>query len=226
MFYTAIIMGFVGSLHCIGMCSPLVMMASGTGHQFLLRRIVYNVSRIIPYAMLGAIAGSFGTLLQFPQLQYWLSLGFGVGLVLVGITGIRKSFTIPFIAPIIGKVVSKIKLLFSKYLSKKTWSSFFVLGFLNGFIPCGLTYIAASYCLLLPNAVSGSLFMIFFGLGTIPAMIGFPFIITHLLKSFKFNLKKVASIAIVVLGCSVIARASLIPNQGSTQSTHPIVICK
>ena len=225
MFYTALLMGFAGSLHCIGMCSPLVMMVSRSQPNIFIKRLIYNVGRILPYGMLGMIAGTFGSFLQFPQFQFWLTLSFGIILLLVGITGVIHKNSIFFI-PLIGKVVVGIKVLFSKFLSRKSWSSFFVLGTLNGLIPCGLTYIAASYCFLLPSAVDGFLFMITFGLGTLPAMIGFPSIATSFIKLAKLNAVKIMSAAVIILGCSVIARAAFLNHGSAERITSQISNCR
>ena len=216
--------GLVGSLHCIGMCSPLVTLVSGTSKSFIVRKIIYNLSRIVPYALLGAIAGTFGSFLHFPQIQFWLTVGFGILLIVIGISG--TSYNLPFVTTVINRIVSKIKTLFSIYLSKKTYTSVFILGMLNGFIPCGLTYVAASYCILLPSAIDGILFMVAFGVGTFPAMIGFPLVITKLSKHFSFNLKKVITVAIIILGCSVIVRAAIIDYPSMKKSNGKISVCK
>ncbi len=61
-YWTALALGFVGSIHCIGMCGPIAISLPGTAHyfnmQYALNRVLYNLGRIITYAVLGAVMGA------------------------------------------------------------------------------------------------------------------------------------------------------------------------
>lgn len=220
--WTAFLLGFAGSLHCMGMCSPLVALVSRT--RSMSKRIIYNLGRIVPYTILGGVAGAFGSLIHFSNLQFWFAIGFGIVMITLGFAG--GSFSFPLITPLVAKMISKIKMWFSFYLAKKNSASIFFLGMLNGFIPCGLTYIAASYCILLPDAFNGILFMITFGLGTFPAMIGSPWVISKLAILFSLNAKRMMAIVVVVLGCSIIARAALVSYSSPKKENGTFSICK
>src|SRR6516164_6373854 len=98
MFYTAIIMGLAGSLHCAGMCSPLAM-ALTRNKPFLLSSILYNSGRIFLYGLLGAMAAAFGSILHLSSYQQILSIILGVIFLLAGLS--LRSMRIPFFDKVI-----------------------------------------------------------------------------------------------------------------------------
>ncbi|HTH57221.1 MAG TPA: sulfite exporter TauE/SafE family protein [Cyclobacteriaceae bacterium] len=222
MIWSGLILGFAGSLHCIAMCSPLASLVAST--RTIPSRILYNLGRIIPYVALGGMAGALGSFIHFSQIQFWAGISFGILIIVLGISG--RSFRLPLITPLVAKATAKIKVMFSFYLAQKNSLSVFLLGMLNGFIPCGLTYVAASYCVLLPSAWNGMLFMIAFGLGTFPAMIGSPWLVTKLAGYFSLSSKKLITIVIILLGCSVIARTALVKYTAPKNDNILFSICR
>jgi sulfite exporter TauE/SafE len=212
MWWTAILIGFAGSLHCAGMCSPLVLAV--TAHNpFLQSKVVYNTGRILVYAVLGSFAAAIGSLLPFQIQQSGLSLFMGIVFLLLGL-GILKSVRIPYLDKYGNRFVSVFKHYFRNLLTQKGIGTFFVLGALNGLLPCGLTYMALAYCFVLPSAAEGFLFMLFFGLGTWPVMIGFTWLVRELLSNFNFSYRKVSAGLLLLAGILLIARV-LVPNHGS-----------
>src|SRR5687767_14417741 len=95
MIWTALIIGFAGSSHCLGMCSPLAM-AVTTRSSVLLNRTIYNTGRIFTYGILGSIIASFG--LAFPLIKYQniFSLLLGIAMLVIGLTGI-SAIRIPLV---------------------------------------------------------------------------------------------------------------------------------
>ncbi|MCX8489832.1 MAG: sulfite exporter TauE/SafE family protein [Cyclobacteriaceae bacterium] len=171
MWWTALLIGLAGSLHCAGMCSPLVLAVTAQ-NPFLKSKIVYNIGRVLVYAGLGAFAGAVGSLIPFQEQQKGMSLLMGIVFLLLGF-GILKSVRIPFLDKYGSRAVSLFKHHFRNELARKGIATFLILGAMNGLLPCGLTYMALAYCFMLPSASEGFLFMLFFGLGTWPVMIGF-----------------------------------------------------
>ncbi len=65
---TVFIASLFGSLHCVGMCGPLAMLASSSVHPLHRRQrsvylpavVAYHLSRVISYALIGAVAGLLG----------------------------------------------------------------------------------------------------------------------------------------------------------------------
>ena len=161
MWITALMLGLAGCLHCLGMCSPLAMTVTNLRQPFLLNRILYNGGRIVTYGLLGTFVSTFGSLLRLSGYQYILTFALGCVLLVLGLAGVSH-FRIPFLSRILQRITSRIKELFSEFLKRKTILSITMMGMLNGLLPCGLTYLALTYCLTLPNGMDGFVFMLIF----------------------------------------------------------------
>jgi len=205
MIWTALLLGIGGSLHCAGMCSPLALAVTSFNKQLLFNRFVYNTGRILVYGSFGALVATFGSLFNFQAIQIYLSIALGVLLILLGIGSI-SSIRIPLLSTFINKISLMIKSKFSKQLKKKNTVSLFILGVLNGILPCGLTYLALSYTLTLNTPAEGFLFMLLFGLGTFPVMIGMPYLLKFIGSFVKINYSKLTTVMMIGLGVLLIGR--------------------
>jgi len=226
MVLTALIMGLTGSLHCVGMCSPLAMAVGNMNTRAFLNRVIYNSGRIVTYGLLGL--GIAGVSLAFPvsKLQNLVSIFLGIILLLAGI-GLLK-LNIPIFSRAIGTLTSTIKKLFTRFLNRKNLGSVFLLGTLNGILPCGLVWIALTYSFTLQSAMQGFNFMILFGIGTLPVMLGFTSVITQLLQRFNFNFQRITSAMLILSGILLIVRVFImhLPHQHSIeQGVVDIVLC-
>ncbi len=227
MFLTAFVIGLAGSLHCLGMCSPLIMAVTSFKKPYIYIRVLYNAGRITMYGVLGMAVSAFGSLFNMTGFQSILSISLGVILVTIGLTGTRLMGRIPFLSSTIQQITIVTKNLFSEILKEKKVLSYFLLGMLNGMLPCGLTYLALTYCLILPYYGSGFLFMLFFGLGTLPVMLGFTSIVKYLIEHYHLSLPRFSTISMIVLGALLIARGTLEHSMNQGNSTNAeIVICK
>jgi sulfite exporter TauE/SafE len=92
------------------------------------------------------------------------------------------------------------------FLRQKKMSSFFVLGLLNGLLPCGLVYVALGASLVMSSFVEGALYMAFFGLGTAPAMFAAVVAGSYLSTAFRLKLQKAVPIALIAIGSLFILR--------------------
>lgn len=173
--YTAIfLLGLAGSLHCVGMCGPLTLIAPVTrAHRstMLADMTLYHASRIAVYAVMGAIVGSFGKLFAISKVQSSLALFFGILLVLWGL-----SYFFPMGRQ---KLVDAFGLdrwfikLYNRYLQHTSKKNVAILGALNGVLPCGLVYSAMAMAFLGGDLGVGALQMVFFGMGTMPLLYAF-----------------------------------------------------
>lgn len=204
-------MGFLGSLHCIGMCTPLVMTVSQVSSRFFLNRIIYNSGRLLSYGILGAGVSSVGMLFEFTGIQNILSIALGSMLLIAGIAGVSY-LKVNKLNAIMQGLTGAIKKYFSVFLYKKTLLSMMILGFLNGLLPCGLTYLALSYCVSLTRAADGFVFMLIFGAGTLPVMLGLTGIMQSMLARINFPVKKLTTIAMISVGLLLIFRNVHIPH--------------
>jgi sulfite exporter TauE/SafE len=109
--------------------------------------------------------------------------------------------------------------------NQKSGFTTFILGMLNGLLPCGLTYLALSACLILPSATDGFLFMLLFGLGTWPVMIGSVKLLSHLKNSF--SLARLSKVALIFVGCTLLLRVWWIhPHTEIVKGTQVVNDCK
>jgi sulfite exporter TauE/SafE len=228
MFWTALVLGFAGSLHCVGMCSPLAMAVTNMSPQVMLSRILYNGGRILTYGLLGGIVASVGLGFPLTHYQNLLSILLGISLVVIGFSGVT-SIRIPFVTDALRKLSSLVKKLFSKYIQKKTRTSTFILGSLNGILPCGLSFLALTYCLTLGGPADGFVFMTAFGLGTLPAMLGFTSFFYWITRRFKFSITRLTTGMLILSGLLLIGRVFFIhlPHARSVQDgIVDIVLCR
>lgn len=218
MWITALILGLAGSLHCVGMCSPLAMAVTRVRTPFIINKLLYNGGRIFTYGLLGALASSFGLFFQFTAYQNILSITVGCLLVLIGIGGI-SGIKIPIVTPSIQFIVLRLKVLFGKFLKQKSYPAITALGILNGLLPCGLTYLAMTYCLTLQGPLDGFYFMVLFGAGTLPVLLGITSVFNFLIKRFRFNTGRLSTAMFIFLGCLLIARVMFAKGADHTHTT-------
>jgi len=201
-------MGLLGSVHCIGMCGPLVM-ALPISHKSNWEKItaifLYHSGKILSYAILGVLFGLFGS--QFPVfgLQRNISVVIGVTMLLyVAYVFILKPKPVhlgPFsnIYNVIVKMLSK--LFKSKYIA-----SYILIGMLNGLLPCGMIYLALSSAMATQNILDGGLLMAFFGLGTVPALIMVAIGGQFVSLTFRGKLQQLLPVFISSMGILLILR--------------------
>jgi len=167
----AFIMGLAGSLHCIGMCGPLAL-SLPVSHNSNLSRIsggiIYNTGRILSYTSMGLLFGSFGSLIIASKWQNTLSIGLGV-IILLYLLFPKKYFHFSTTTSL-GKPFMLLRQQLGKLFHSKKLSSLLFIGVLNGFLPCGLVYLALTSSIISASPVNGGMFMLFFGLGTFPMM--------------------------------------------------------
>jgi uncharacterized protein len=191
MLLTALLLGFAGSLHCVGMCSPLIIAVTAK-KPFVAQKVFYNTGRIFIYGVLGIIASTVGMFIQLSAYQQVLSFLVGGILLLIGVGGI-SGIKIPFLTAAIVRVTVWLRKEFGFILQRKgPWSSV-ALGMLNGLLPCGLTYLAMTYCLTLNTWWEGFVFMFFFGLGTWPVMLGATSLLGFSSSFLKHNISKLTT---------------------------------
>lgn len=206
MWWIAITLGFAGSLHCVGMCSPLAMAASRMHGHALVNRALYNAGRMLTYSVFGAaVSGAGNMLFSFSGFQSSLSVMLGVVLLIVAIAGVGN-VRIPIITVLLQRLSSLLKSAFSAFLAKKSYASTLALGALNGLLPCGLTFLALTYCLTLTSPWEGFTFMLVFGAGTLPAMLGLSYLLNLAVQKFHLSIRKMTTVLLIVSGTLLIAR--------------------
>ncbi|WP_418602732.1 sulfite exporter TauE/SafE family protein [Hwangdonia sp.] len=208
MLWSALILGLLGSFHCIGMCGPIAFMLPvdrSNSAKKVIQISVYHFGRLLAYSLIGLVFGLVGKSLYIFGLQQQLSIVIGVLMIVVVLIPVQSFNKYNFSKPIY-KIISKVKSALGKALKKKTADTFLTIGFLNGFLPCGLVYMAVFASITTANALQGSLYMMLFGLGTIPLMTSAIYLGKFLNTTIKQRIQKAIPVFVVVIGLLFIVR--------------------
>ena len=182
--WAGLLVGFLSSFHCIGMCGPIALALPTTiNNSIYLNTFLYNFGRIITYSFIGLIVGLFGRVIFYNGFQQVLSITMGV-LIILGFS--ISNSKLQKVNSFIGKerFTNLLRKLFSKLFQNANSSKLFFIGIINGFLPCGFVYLAAGNALVIPGGIEKSiLYMLLFGVGTFPLM--FILVISKSIVSLK-----------------------------------------
>ena len=207
MFLSAILFGLLGSFHCVGMCGPIAFMLPidrKNQTKGVFQILSYHLGRLLTYSLIGLLFGLLGKGFYFFGFQQQLSIIVGVSMILIIL--FPKFFSKVNFSKNINKIIFKVKNALGKELKKKGNDTFFTIGFLNGFLPCGLVYMAVFGALATTNALSGSLYMFLFGLGTIPLMTAVVFLGNFTKGTFRKKIQKTIPVLVVFIGILFVLR--------------------
>lgn len=207
--YAAISLGFLFSFHCIGMCGPIALavpLGPSTGLLRTGKMLTYNAGRILTYGAMGALFGTIGQGFHLAGIQQWVSIGLGVFILLVALfptlvkgSGVERK--------VVG-YTSGLKTAFTKQFGKSSFGGLLVIGLLNGLLPCGLVYMALAMAMASNGPVVGATTMVFFGLGTVPAMFGVQFFGHLLAAPVRARIRRFVPYMVALLGVLFILRGS------------------
>jgi uncharacterized protein len=200
----AIALGLLGSLHCAAMCGPLMLalpQPAATAGSFFVGRIFYQLGRITTYTVLGIIAGLAGKSLLLAGCQRWLSIALGAAILL----GFFFSKKIAVSAAAM-RLVGALKSAMSAQLRRRGLRSLILLGLLNGLLPCGLVYVALAGAVAQGGFLAGVLFMILFGLGTLPTMLAISLSGKVFPAAWRMKLRGAIPFAVCALGALLVLR--------------------
>ncbi len=173
MLATAFVLGAAGSAHCIGMCGPIALAVPSPGNGWrarMMSTLILNGGRVSTYAFLGALFGAFGSGLRLAGLQQSVSIIAGAVLLLsVIVPGLLERWSPTGRLTLL---IGRLRGMLARNLKRTAPEALFFTGALNGLLPCGLVYAAAIGAATMGTMPYGALFMVLFGLGTLPALIG------------------------------------------------------
>lgn len=207
--YSIIVIAFLASLgHCIGMCGGIVVAYSSTKVDSSWSKttqtyahLLYSFGRVTTYMILGAVFGAIGGVATFNNIANGLLLIFaGIVMFLAGLSLIGK---IKFLT-IIEHSISKsdwYQRNFKQLLHNKSLFSFYILGMLNGLLPCGIVYFFAVTAASTGSPIWGAIVMMIFGLATMPVLFSLGFFIGIFKQSgFRNIMMKLSAIAVLAFG--------------------------
>lgn len=204
---TAFMVGLLGSVHCLGMCAP-ISWAVPTGTQkwqWLRDRMAYNLGRTVTYGLLGVLVGLLGQGFSLAGWQQGLSVFAGalliLGVLLFGMEPRARGMFKP-----LGRLVLAVKVKIGPLIQKRGLKAQWSLGMLNGLLPCGLVYAALLAAWSMGSVQGAASYMLLFGLGTLPMMLGAAIFGRGMSQRFKTSLWRLAPKLVVLVGLVMILR--------------------
>lgn len=201
-------LGVAGSLHCVGMCGPLSLALptqhlSKTGKFFSL--LLYQSGRIITYSLIGLLFGIAGRSIYISGYQQWFSIIAGSIVLVLAILYFAQKKSLHF--RFLNRFYFFIQQKTGQFLrSAKGPVSFLLLGMANGFLPCGMVYIAVAATLSLTTVGQSIFFMTAFGAGTLPAMMLVALTGQYLKPGIRNSFRKAVPVFITLMGIVLILR--------------------
>jgi uncharacterized protein len=219
-FLAPLLIGFLGSLHCLGMCGPLVMAYSlhipknGAQGQIpppilwtkgLSHHAAFHLGRLFTYGILGALAAGVAHMAGFNQalsnLRGWATLGGGTLMILSGLV-LFKILPMPVFTS------GGSNFFFTRWipalLHSRSLGARLALGMAVGFLPCMLSWAIIVKAATAPTPLHGFLTTTAFGLGTVPALFLTGLSASLLSLRVRFIGERAAAAAVMVMGCILV----------------------
>lgn len=165
----AFTLGLFGSLHCVGMCGPLMLAANSASAGGWRAPLTYQAGRLTTYVILGGLLGSLGLGLRLWNAQSAVAIFSGILLILFAV---MKWDPGKMLAkwPAYANFQFSLRSKMASFIGKRGLSAQFVLGTCNGLVPCGLVYLGVIGAANTGSPLTGSAFMLAFGMGTLPLL--------------------------------------------------------
>lgn len=205
---SAFVLGIMGSFHCAGMCGPIAIALPLHGNSVggkIFGGSLYNLGRTLTYGLMGALFGLLGQGVALLGFQQKISVIMG-SLMIISVLfpalfknqySMSKSWF---------SLVGRLKSTIGQMFSIRSFKSLFFIGMLNGLLPCGLVYMAIAGAIGTGSATLGTLYMILFGLGTIPMMLGISLAGNLVSVAMRKRINRLIPIMVVVVGIFFILR--------------------
>jgi sulfite exporter TauE/SafE len=203
-----LIMGLLGSFHCVGMCGPIALVLPvdrSSSWKALVQTSAYHLGRIVTYALMGLFFGLLGKGLSLAGFQNKISILMGAIMILAVIFPTNYLADFGFGKHLYG-LVAKLKSTLGSYLQKKSSSTLFIIGLLNGLLPCGLVYMALTGAVATGDAYTGAAFMALFGVGTSPLLTGLVLAGNFFSLEARNKINKIIPYFVVLVGIIFILR--------------------
>jgi sulfite exporter TauE/SafE len=190
------------------MCGPIAFILPvdrSKKSKMIWQTFLYHIGRLFTYSLIGLLFGLLGRGLYLSGFQQRLSILIGILMIILVIIPLNIFNKYSLSKPIY-RGVNKVKTKLGLYLKQRSNKALFFIGFFNGFLPCGLVYMALFGSISQANALNGALFMFLFGLGTIPLMTGAVFLGNFLKVSIRNKIQKAIPIFVIIIGLLFILR--------------------
>lgn len=206
-FLTAWTIGFIGSLHCIGMCGPIhlsLISSSISRSRLYIKGGFFHFGRITAYSLMGLMVAVIEKPFQAGSVQHYISIIAGCSLILHACAQILKVKIPPLVLDPLNQLIWK---KWIKWIKSPKPEMFFFIGLLNGVLPCGLVYTALLSSTGGSSALDTALYMVFFGLGTIPALFAVAIFSKLFLAHIRSKVLALTPYLLIFIGILIILRS-------------------
>lgn len=206
-FISAFSIGLLSSFHCVGMCGAFAFLLPVQNFSSLKKTmaiLLYNTGRIFTYTVLGLIFGIAGRQIYLGGFQQWFSIIAGSVILVIALQLIFK-FPLLHLRGF-NKFNLLIQKLIARFINKNSLFNIAMLGVANGLLPCGLVYLSIAGALGTGTIEGAVSFMMFFGLGTLPAMFALSYFGIFIKLSVRNTIKKTIPFFIAAMGALLIVR--------------------
>lgn len=191
-----IVTGLFTSIHCISMCGAINLTAVfGEKGRSFLQPVLYNAGRLLSYTLIGCAVGAVGSVLSINAKVSGIIIIIAAGLMFLMALKMLGILDFPSVKCF--------------HFASGGKRNAFIIGILNGFMPCGPLQAMQLYALSTGSALTGGLSMFLFGLGTVPLMLSMGVLVNVMKGSWRIWINKVASVLILVLSISMLNRGLL-----------------
>lgn len=208
MLYTAFLFGLVSSLHCIGMCGPIAMMLPvdrNNKAKKAIQIVIYHLGRLTAYGTIGLLFGLVGKGFFMAGLQQKMSVFIGVAMIVITLVPEKSFAKYNFSKPVF-KLIANVKQHLGAQFKNKSYQSLFTIGLLNGFLPCGMVYVALFGAIAMQSPSLGVAYMVLFGLGTVPLMSAVVYVNSFITLPIRNKIQKAIPYVAVFIGLLFILR--------------------
>jgi uncharacterized protein len=222
---SAFSLGFLGSFHCVGMCGPIALMlpkSTNSTSEILVGRLLYNFGRVFTYIVLGFLIGLLGLAVKLKGFQNELSVLTGIIILLVVLSTLGKKGQ-ETVFKLSTAYMSPLRSILKKLFARKSFLSMFLIGVINGLLPCGFVYLAIAGSATMGSVESGILYMLLFGLGTFPIMMMISLAANYVSVSLRGYFSKLYPVLAIIVAILLIYRGS---QNKTTEHCKEITVAK
>ena len=218
------VIGLMTSVHCIAMCGGInVSQCLSENKKFSgLYPVMYNLGRVVSYTVIGFVLGFAGMLFGTGENLGVSSIIQGLIKSFAGIYMVIMGVNMLGFVPQIKRLTFHLPNFIGKFRVKN--SQPFVVGLLNGFMPCGPLQSIQLVALATGNPFTGGLSMFAFSLGTVPLMLGLGSLVSVLGKRFTDRMMTVGAILVTVMGLAMVSQGASLTGMIKSENLMVIVV--
>jgi len=231
LFLSMFALGLATSLHCIGMCGPMVVTYAvkgeedGPWHKKLVPNLAYQAAKITSYVIVGLALGAIGSAFNLDGIRPWIMFAAGAFMIILGLGMTGK---VPWAARLTPRPPKFLITALSNLRRKaktdadedaSTLATPVAFGLLTGFMPCAPLQGAEIAAAATGSVLLGGTAMLAFGLGTMPLMLAFGTASSLIPKDWKHRLSIMLAVVVMAFGLVFINRAAMLVGSPVTFNT-------